>query len=76
MHASWTYSKVLAWNHGGAGTSSDPICGQPFAIAGACIPKNVARLVDYSDTGKHTHNIVTNFTYPTATLTTLSRSKR
>ena len=44
-------------------TSNDPICNQPFAIQGSCIPVNLARAVDYNDNGNHKHNIVTNFTY-------------
>jgi hypothetical protein len=63
MNVAWTWSKVMAWNEGSSNTSSDPICGQPFAIAGTCIPKNLARQVDYNDAGNHSENIVSNFTY-------------
>jgi hypothetical protein len=71
MNASWTWSKVMAWSQSAASTSNsqaapssnNPICNQPFAIVGACIPVNLARAVDYSDVGNHKHNIVMNFTY-------------
>lgn len=67
MNASWTWSKVMQWSQSGfsgtSPTSNDPICNQPFAIQGICIPVNVARAADYNDNGNHKHNIVTNFTY-------------
>jgi len=67
MNASWTWSKVLQWSQSGfsgtSPTSNDPICNQPFAIQGTCIPVNLARAVDYNDNGNHKHNIVTNFTW-------------
>jgi hypothetical protein len=71
MNASWTWSKVMAWTQSTASTtnpqaaqsSNDPICNQPFAITGSCIPVSLARAVDYGDVGNHKHNIVTNFTY-------------
>jgi hypothetical protein len=67
MNASWTWSKVMAWSQSAPSTTSptsnDPICNQPFAITGVCIPVSLARAVDYNDAGNHKHNIVTNFTY-------------
>ena len=67
MNIAWTWSKVMAWSESGysntSPTSNDPICGQPFSIAGTCIPKNLARLVNYNDAGNHSQNIVTNLTY-------------
>lgn len=67
MNAAWTWSKVMAWSQSApsttSATSNDPICNQPFAIQGTCIPVNLARAVDYNDAGNHEQNIVMNFTW-------------
>lgn len=59
MNVAWTWSKIMQWNVSNAA----PACNQPFAIAGTCIPVNLLRAVEYSDSGNHEHNIVMNFTW-------------
>jgi hypothetical protein len=59
MNVAWTWSKIMQWNV----SNSPPACNQPFAITGTCIPVNLLRAVEYSDSGNHEQNIVMNFTW-------------